>query len=93
MCNSLLFTQFIRLLKSTDSKSIFNADYWIGDVLTDLDNKLDHFDHHGCVHEYFVHIEGLIFEGKINDYLTPGSWRALMNKTAYTEQMKSLPMR
>ena len=91
MCNSLLLTQFIGLFKSTNFKSIYHADYWIGDVLTDLDDKLDHFDHPGCVIVYFVHIKGLIFEGRNNDYLTPGSWRALMNKTAYTEQMKSLP--
>ena len=36
MCNSLLLSQFLRLLKSNDTKSIAHVSFWIGESLTDF---------------------------------------------------------
>ena len=36
MCNSLLLSQFLRLLKSSYHKALSHVDSWIGDILSDL---------------------------------------------------------
>ena len=36
MCSSLLLSQLLRLLKSSDSKTKAHVLYWIGDSLTDF---------------------------------------------------------
>ena len=53
MCKSLMLSQFLRLLKSSDAKTIAHVDYWIGDTLTDLLPSLDMRHHATDIHEYF----------------------------------------
>ena len=91
MCSSLLLSQFLRLLKSSDSKSIAHIDYWIGDTLTDILPSLDSCVHASNIHEYYCHLESLVVAGRIDDLVTPHNWKTLSNKIIYLEHAQSFP--
>ena len=91
MCNSLRLTQFLRLLKSSDSKSIAHIDYWIGDSVSDLLSILDASDHPSDIHDYFCDVESLVMAARFDGYLSANSWRGLTNKIVYTEHTKGFP--
>ena len=92
MCSSLLLSQFLRLLKSSDEKTIAHVDYWIGDTLTDLLPSLDSCTHASDIHEYYCHMESLVVAGRIDDMITPTNWKSLTNKRIYSEHAKSFPV-
>ena len=92
MCSSLLLSQFLRLLKSSDGKTIAHIDYWIGDTLTDLVPSLDRSFHASNIPEYYCHLESLVVAGRIDDLITSVNWRALTNKRIYLEYARSFPV-
>ena len=65
MCSSLLLSQLLRLLKS--SESIAHVLYWIGDSLTDFLQSPDTSSHPETIHDYYCHLESLIVAARIND--------------------------
>ena len=91
MCRSLQLTQFLRLLKSADAKSIAHIDYWIGDSLFDLLSTLDASNHPTDIHDYYCSLESLVFEGKIGDFISATSWRRLTNKMVYKYHSTNFP--
>ena len=80
MCKSLLLTQFLRLLKSEDPKTMSHVSYWIGDTLGDLVPGIDDGPHAEKIPDYFAHIEFLVMEAKMDNLITDRGWRQLTNK-------------
>ena len=91
MCNSLLASQFLRLLKSSDIKAVAHVSYWIGESLCDLLPGTDVGSHPVKIPEYYAHIESLVVFARMDELVTPLSWRAVTNKMFYNESIKSLP--
>ena len=92
MCSSLLLSQFLRLLKSSDLNTIAHVDYWIGDTLTDLLPSLDKAMHATDIHDYFCHMESLVVAARIDELITPQSWKRLSNKKIYLDHTKTFPV-
>ena len=92
MCKSLLLSQFLRLLKSPDEKSIAHVGYWIGDTLGDLLPGIDNGPHAESIPEYFANLEFLLVEGRIDNFISAGSWHRLTNKLIYLEHSKTFPI-
>ena len=91
MCNSLLLSQFLRLLKSSYHKALSHVDSWIGDILSDLLPDFGLYNQPLNVPEYFCHLESLVVVGRIDDMLTTYKWRQVTNKVLYHEQRKNFP--
>ena len=89
MCNSLLTSQFLRLLKSSDSKAKMHVNSWIGDSLSDLVPWFGQCDLAKNIPDYYCHIESLIIVGKIDDLVTTDKWQRITNKVLYSEQCKN----
>ena len=53
MCNSLLLSQFLRLLRSADDKYVSHILYWLGDSLTDILPGADSGVHPDIIPEYY----------------------------------------
>ena len=92
MCNSLLASQFLRLLKSSDKKTLDHVSYWIGDSLCDLLPGTDSGLHPNKIPEYYAYIESLIIFAKMEDLVTPQTWRSITNKMLYQFNTNSLPV-
>ena len=92
MCNSLLTSQFLRLLKSSDAKSVKHVVYWIGDSLVDLLPDMTLAEHPNNVPDYFATIESMIVIGRAEDIILSGTWRRLTNKMIYMEKSKAFPV-
>ena len=92
MFDSLLTSQFLRLLKSSDKKSVAHIAYWIGDSLGDLRSGIDSGPHPCSIPEYFATIESMIVFGRIDDIISPGNWRHLTNRMIYINGAKSFPV-
>ena len=92
MCNSLLLSQFLRLLKGRDKKSIFHVSYWIGDTLDDLLPGVDSGPHPNSIPDYFGYIESLVVFARMDDLVMQDKWRLLTNKMIYREKQKSFPV-
>ena len=92
MCSSLLLSQFLRLLKCSDSKTIAHIDFWIGDTLTDLLASLNKCVHATDIHDYYCHIESLVVAARIDGLIFTQNWRTLTNKKIYLEHAKNFPV-
>ena len=90
MCNSLMLSQFLKLLKSNDTKSLAHISFWIGDSLADLLLGADNGVHPADIPEYFHHIEYLISMARVDDDFV-SNWRSITNKQLYSCSIQSLP--
>ena len=88
MCSSLITSQFLRLLKSSDERSVAHVAYWIGDSLSYLSSDLETGSHATEIPDYFAAIEELFVLGRIDEIITPGTWRRITNKMLYHEKSK-----
>ena len=89
MCNSLLTSQFLRLLKSSDFKAKMHVNSWIGDSLSDLVPWFGQSDLAKNIPDYYCHMESLIIVGKMDDVVTADKWKHINNKVLYAEQSKN----
>ena len=92
MCTSLITSQFLRLLKSSDQKSVAHIAYWIGDSLGDLRPGIECGPHPINIPDYFAILESMVVFGKIEGVIAPGMWKKLTNKMIYNEKSKSFPV-
>ena len=92
MSNSLLLSQFLRLLRSSDAKSVAHVAYWIGDSIGDLLSGVDDGLHPRIIPDYFAVIESLVVHGRIDDLVAPQTWKGLTNKVIYSKSAESLPV-
>ena len=92
MCNSLLLSQLLRLLKSSYTKALLHVDSWIGDSLVDLLPAFGHCVAPKSIPDYYCHLESLVVLGRIDDLVTPSKWKSLTNKQLYAEQYKNFPL-
>ena len=92
MCDSLLLSQFLRLLKSSDLKSIAHVGYWIGESLGDLIDGIDSPPNPPRIPEYFAFIESLVVQGRISDIITPAGWKKVTNRILYAEKRQHFPV-
>lgn len=83
MCNSLLLSQFLRLLKSSDVKALSHVAYWIGDTICELRDDLKLDANPKQVPEYFAFIESLVVVARIDNLVSIQSWKRLTNKQIY----------
>ena len=90
LCNSLLLSQFLRLLKSNDTKSIGHVSFWIGDSLTDFLPGTDNGVHPTDIPNYYHNIEYLITMARVDDDFV-SNWRLITNKQLYSSCIQSLP--
>ena len=88
MCDSLLLSQFLRLLRSNDINSLSHAGFWIGYSMYDLVPEVDSWPSSSSVPQYFQDISTLLFEGRLDDLITVGTWRTLNNRKLYLEKVK-----
>ena len=91
MCDSLLLSQMLRLLKCSDTKSIAHLVYWIGDSLDFFLPGVSELSHPNDIPDYFAYLESLIVFGKIEDLFVYNSWKSLSNKQLYLIKTDSLP--
>ena len=89
MCKSLLLSQLLRLLKSSDTKTIDHVAYWIGDSFQDLLPGSDKGHHPKNIPEYYAILESLLLFGRIDYFISPGKWTRLTNKMIYLEEAKN----
>ena len=89
MGNSLLLSQLLRLLKSGDTKSMEHVDYWMGEILGDLEVGLGRGEHAQVVPEYFAHLAGLVADALAADLISGSDWREVTNKLIYMDHAKS----
>ena len=92
MCKSLLLSQFLRLLKSGDRKSLQHVGYWVGELLGDLVVGLDGGVHAQDLPEYYDHVSDLLVEAKSSELITVGGWRSLTCRLIYREHSKQFPV-
>ena len=92
MCQSLMLSQLLRLLKSGDSKSVSHVGFWLGEILGDLVLGLDDGEHAGELPEYFDHLADLVVEAKSSDLLNASSWRMLTSKKIYLNYAETFPV-
>ena len=92
MCKSLLLSQFLRLLKSRDSKSVSHIGFWIGDTLGDLVPGIETGIHADLIPDYFSNLEFLVVEGRVADLVTSLCWKTTTNKKLYLEHTKDFTM-
>ena len=85
-----MLSQFLRLLKSCDTKSLAHVCFWIGDSLADLLPGADNGVHPADIPEYFHHIEYLISMARVDDDFV-SNWRLITNKQLYSSAIRSLP--
>ena len=83
--------QFLRLLKSSDSKSLAHISYWIGDGVADLLPGADAGPHPTKIHDYYNQIEFLLVHGRVDDLIQTGIWRTVTNRMIYSKKIESLP--
>ena len=91
MCDALLTSQVVRLLRSGDSKSIGHMDFWVGELLDDLIPGMGGGVHAHDVPEYFDHIGELLASGMASELITPATLNSLTNKAVYAELTSSFP--
>jgi len=81
----------LRLLKSTDSKSVAHLLYWIGDSLDELLPGAGTVSHPENVPDYFAYLESLVIFRRMEDILNVQTWKSLTNKALYVRNIDSLP--
>ena len=92
MCNSLLLSQFLRLLKSTDKKALSHIAYWIRDTVYDLLPSLVNITPQaGKIPEHFVKLEALKVTAKVNGKISSTHWRSVTNKMIYRHYAQGFP--
>ena len=92
MCNSLLISQFLRLLKNSDKKSLFLVAYWNGDSFCDLLPGLNFSPRLTIIPEYFSYIESLLIVSKTSGLITGSNWRHITNRMLYKDKASSFPI-
>ena len=88
MFNSLLLSQFLRLLKSADTKYVSHILYWLGDTLQDILPGTDNGLHPRNIPEYFSYLEYLVVLGRIDDVIGT-NWKSVTNKMIYMKKTES----
>ena len=83
MCNSLLLSQFLRLLRSADSKAIAHVVYWIGDSMCYLLPRIDTTLCSDIIPEYFAYIENLVVDGRVDGVISALDWEKVTNQMLY----------
>ena len=91
-CRALMLSQLLRLLKSTDKKSIGRVGFWIGELLGDLVEGIDGGVHANDVPAYYDHFAQLVVEAKSCELVTQGNWKILTNKAVYVHHAESFPV-
>ena len=92
MCNSLLLSQFLRLLKSTDKKALSHIAYWIRDTVCDLLPSLVNITPQaGKIPEHFVKLEALKVTAKVNGIISSNHWKSVTNKIIYRHYAQGFP--
>ena len=92
MCNSLMLSQLLRLLKSGDSKTLGHVGYWIGELLSDVVVGLGGGQHAEVIPEYFEQLADLVANAFASDLITRDGWRTLTNKIIYADHANSFPV-
>ena len=88
---SLKVSQILKLLQSGDLKSIKHIDFWIGEVLQDLDQDLGLMGNTLQVPSFFEELALLITDAKISNTIDAHNWRSLSNRSIYLSYMSELP--
>ena len=84
MSKSLFLTQLLRLIKSTDTKSIRYLGYWVGEALGDFLPGIEEGDHGSDSGTYFEYISDLVVEAQLSDLIDKDNWRSARNRTIYS---------
>ena len=92
MCNSLLLSQFLRLLKCECQKTLNHIRYWIGDFLSDILPGIDVGNHSVSIPGYFEDIVALLLKARVDDLVTIGGWRGLTNRMIYANKSNEFPV-
>ena len=90
MCKSLLLSQFLRLLKSGDGKTVAHVGFWIGDMLDDLLPGIYVDSGSKNIPDYYAEIESLVMEARFDDLVTAPGWRLVTNKMLYNTRVNNL---
>ena len=92
MANSLLVSQFVRLIRSGDRKTMEHAHYWLSDILEMLVPD-DIYGQRSAAEtpSYFVHIADLVVDMSVCETLTAQTIGDLTNKLVYRELTSSFP--
>ena len=92
MANALLLSQFVRLIRSGDKKTVGHAYYWLGDILETLVPEIVHGQRRAAeIPNYFGHIENLVLEMMVRETLTVETIKNLTNKVVYRELTSTFP--
>ena len=87
MADSLRLMQLLRLLKSSDGKSICHFNWWIGDFLSVLDESLGGVCEGGEINFFFVSLVDLVLEALDEGWLSQGNWRLVSNRYLYKKHV------
>ena len=91
MADSLLLTQFLRLMKSSYTKSILHISFWLGDFLEEFTPGAGLGSLCQIVPDYYAYIESLLVLGQIDDLVSTASWRMLTNRKVYLKKIELFP--
>ena len=92
MADALLLSQFIRLIRSGDRKTLEHAHYWLGDILEMLVPDIVPVQRRAAeTPNYFDYIENLVMEMMVRETLTVETIKNITNKVVYRELTSSFP--
>ena len=92
MAQSLLLSQFLRLLKSEDSKSVSHVGYWIGELLGDFLPGIELGEHAGENADYFDYLATVVVDARIAEQVTVENWKKVTNKMIYQGYSAEFPV-
>ena len=70
---------------------MLTVDFWIGELLVDLDPNLDKCIHPVNCPQYMQSIALVLTDAKIQDIVTQNNWKNLTNRMVYHSYVSSLP--
>ena len=83
MGKSLQLSQFLRLMKNGDDKTVSHVLYWVGDILDEFLPPVHHVRCRQNVPFYFESLAHLLVGAKLSGVITPANWYCMSNKKLY----------
>ena len=89
MSKSLILSQFLRLLKYGEQRSLRHVAFWLGDLLGDLDPDLLLGEHSRTAPPYFQQLALVVTDAKIAEIITTTNWKDINNRYIYQIHLAS----
>ena len=90
MIKSLRLSQFLRLLKNGEERTLAHVKYWVGEIIDDIIPGMA-LGEHGSSSRFFDDMAILLADAKLKDIITVTGWKMLTNRAIYKRHIQSMP--